>query len=220
MSFTTIIYAHPYDQSFNHGILRRVQQLLDEKGEKYRLIDLYADGFNPSYTKEELALFNQGKALDPLVLHYQELLKTTNRLIFIFPIWWADMPAIVKGFEDKVFLKTFAYVPTATGLKGNLSHIKEALVISTSTAPHMVSEMVWRQRHRQSDGGTHAQRHRYRQTPVAQLRQYGQIHRRTAAGVFGRFEPKRVIFRRSLTSPPNFRRRQTRSHPLQNCPSG
>ena len=135
MSFTTIIYAHPYDQSFNHGILRRVQQLLDEKGEKYRLIDLYADGFNPAYTKEELALFNQGKALDPLVLHYQELLKTTNRLIFIFPIWWADMPAIVKGFEDKVFLKTFAYVPTATGLKGNLSHIKEALVISTSTAP-------------------------------------------------------------------------------------
>jgi len=99
MSFTTIIYAHPYDQSFNHGILRRVQQLLDEKGEKYRLIDLYADGFNPAYTKEELALFNQGKALDPLVLHYQELLKTTNRLIFIFPIWWADMPAIVKGFE-------------------------------------------------------------------------------------------------------------------------
>ena len=83
MSFTTIIYAHPYDQSFNYGILRRVQQLLDEKGEKYRLIDLYADGFNPAYTKEELALFNQGKALDLLVLHYQELLKTTNRLIFI-----------------------------------------------------------------------------------------------------------------------------------------
>ena len=55
MSFTTIIYAHPYDQNFNHGILQRVQQLLDEKGEKYRLIDLYADGFNPAYTKEELA---------------------------------------------------------------------------------------------------------------------------------------------------------------------
>ena len=157
MSFTTIIYAHPYDQSFNYGILRRVQQLLDEKGEKYQLIDLYADGFNPAYTKEELALFNQGKALDPLVLHYQELLKTTNRLIFIFPIWWADMPAIVKG---------------STGHQ----HVHR---------PHMVSEMVLRQRHRQSDGGTHAQRHRYRQTPVAQLRQYGQIHRRTAAGVFG-----------------------------------
>ena len=80
-------------------------------------------------------MFNQGKALDPLVLCYQEILKTTSRLIFIFPVWWADMPAIVKGFEDKVFLKTLAYVPAATGLKSNLTHIKEALVISTSTAP-------------------------------------------------------------------------------------
>ena len=79
MSFTTIIYAHPYDESFNHGILQRVRQILDGKGEKYQLIDLYADGFNPAYTKEELALFNQGKALDPLVLRYQEILKTIFR---------------------------------------------------------------------------------------------------------------------------------------------
>ncbi|SQI92446.1 NAD(P)H-dependent oxidoreductase [Aggregatibacter aphrophilus] len=135
MSFTTIIYAHPYEQSFNHAILQRVRELLESKGEAYKLIDLYADGFNPAYTKEELALFNQGKALDPLVLHYQEILKKTDRLIFIFPIWWADMPAIVKGFEDKVFLKTLAYNPTLTGIKGSLTQIREAVVITTSTAP-------------------------------------------------------------------------------------
>ena len=135
MSFTTIIYAHPYEQSFNHAILQRVRELLESKGEAYKLIDLYADGFNPAYTKEELALFNQGKALDPLVLHYQEILKKTDRLIFIFPIWWADMPAIVKGFEDKVFLKTLAYNPTPTGIKGCLTQIREAVVITPSTAP-------------------------------------------------------------------------------------
>ncbi|MDO4228173.1 NAD(P)H-dependent oxidoreductase, partial [Neisseria sp.] len=135
MTMTTIIYAHPYEKSFNHGILQRVQQLLDTQNGPYRLIDLYADGFNPAYTKEELALFNQGKALDPLVLDYQEALKKTERLIFIFPIWWADMPAIVKGFEDKVFLKTLAYDQTPTGVKGRMTHIREALVISTSTAP-------------------------------------------------------------------------------------
>ena len=135
MSFTTIIYAHPYEQSFNHAILQRVRELLESKGKAYKLIDLYADGFNPAYTKEELALFNQGKALDPLVLHYQEILKKTDRLIFIFPIWWADMPAIVKGFEDKVFLKTLAYNPTPTGIKGCLTQIREAVVITTSTAP-------------------------------------------------------------------------------------
>ena len=135
MSFTTIIYAHPYEQSFNHAILQRIRELLESKGEAYKLIDLYSDGFNPAYTKEELALFNQGKALDPLVLHYQEILKKTDRLIFIFPIWWADMPAIVKGFEDKVFLKTLAYNPTPTGIKGCLTQIREAVIITTSTAP-------------------------------------------------------------------------------------
>ena len=142
MSKTTIIYAHPYEKSFNHAILERVQALLDAKGQEYRLIDLYADGFNPVYTKEELALFREGKALDPLVLRYQQALKDSSRLIFIFPIWWADMPAIVKGFLDKVLLRTFAYMENRVGLLEGRLDIDEALVISTSTAPTFYLKFV------------------------------------------------------------------------------
>lgn len=132
---TTIIYAHPYEKSFNHAILKQVIASLEEKSDNYHVIDLYEDKFNPVYSKEELALFNQGQALDPLVLDYQKQLKNTQRLIFIFPIWWADVPAIVKGFMDKVFLKTLAYDETKTGLTGKLTNIRETLIISTSTAP-------------------------------------------------------------------------------------
>lgn len=136
MTKTLIIYAHPYEKSFNHAILEKVQILLEKKGEAYELIDLYKDGFNPAYTKEELALFNQGQALDPLVIRYQEALKTCDRLVMIFPIWWADMPAIVKGFEDKVFLKNKIYEETKSRqLVGRLTNIKEVLVITTSAAP-------------------------------------------------------------------------------------
>lgn len=142
MSKTTIIYAHPYEKSFNYAILERVQALLDAKGQEYRLIDLYADGFNPVYTKEELALFREGKALDPLVLQYQQALKDSKRLIFIFPIWWADMPAIVKGFLDKVLLRTFAYMENRVGLLEGRLDIDEALVISTSTAPTFYLKFV------------------------------------------------------------------------------
>lgn len=63
------------------------------------------------------------------------MLMQAERLIFILPVWWADMPAIVKGFEDKVFLKNFAYYEIKAGVHGKLAHIREALVISTSTAP-------------------------------------------------------------------------------------
>ena len=142
MSKTTIIYAHPYEKSLNHAILERVQALLDAKGQEYRLIDLHADGFNPVYTKEELALFREGKALDPLVLQYQQALKDSKRLIFIFPIWWADMPAIVKGFLDKVLLRTFAYMENRVGLLEGRLDIDEALVISTSTAPTFYLKFV------------------------------------------------------------------------------
>ena len=142
MSKTTVICAHPYEKSFNHAILERVQALLDAKGQEYRLIDLYADGFNPVYTKEELALFREGKALDPLVLQYQQALKDSKRLIFIFPIWWADMPAIVKGFLDKVLLRTFAYMENRVGLLEGRLDIDEALVISTSTAPTFYLKFV------------------------------------------------------------------------------
>ena len=48
------------------------------------------------------------------------MIKESRRLIFIFPIWWADMPAIVKGFPDKVLLKQFAYVESKTGLSGRM----------------------------------------------------------------------------------------------------
>lgn len=136
MSDTVIVYAHPYEKSFNAAILAETCRLLEDKGRRFRVLDLYRDGFNPVYSKEELALFNQGKALDERVLEYQAALRNCNRLIFIFPIWWADMPAVVKGFLDKVFLKNLTYAENKVGLlEGRLTNIEEATVISTSTAP-------------------------------------------------------------------------------------
>jgi len=129
---TTIIYAHPYEGSFNHAILTRVKERLEEQGRSYNVIDLYADGFNPAYTKEELKLFSQGKSLDPLVTEYQAKLTEAKKLIFIFPIWWNDIPAIVKGFFDKVMLKDFAYRDGGGHIEGMLTHIEEARVFTTS----------------------------------------------------------------------------------------
>jgi NAD(P)H dehydrogenase (quinone) len=58
----------------------------------------------------DLALYAKGKTTDKLVLNYQEMLQETSELIFIFPIWWYDIPAIVKGFVDKVMLKRFSHM--------------------------------------------------------------------------------------------------------------
>ena len=90
---TLIIYAHPYDGSFNHAVLEAATSALDKAGRPYDVVDLYADGFDPRMPAEELALFTEGGTLDPLVSHYQKLIEGASRIIVICPIWWSEAPA-------------------------------------------------------------------------------------------------------------------------------
>ncbi|GAJ25723.1 NAD(P)H dehydrogenase [Liquorilactobacillus sucicola DSM 21376 = JCM 15457] len=135
MEQTLVIYCHPYDGSFNHAILNAVITGLQRKNVAFQIIDLYAENFIPVYTSAELALFNTGKTLDPLVSRYQKMLKKADRLIFITPVWWNDLPGMLKGFIDKTMKKNFAYSPTRTGISGQLTNIKTAKVLTTSTSP-------------------------------------------------------------------------------------
>ncbi|MHC5228746.1 NAD(P)H-dependent oxidoreductase [Enterococcus sp. LJL99] len=131
----TIVFAHPWHGSFNKAILDEVIKNIEQAGKEYNLLDLYKDQFNPVFSEEELAQFSKGVALDPLVKKYQKSLKESESVIFIFPVWWYDMPAMMKGFVDKVFLKEFAYRSGKTGLIGLLTNITNSTVITTSDGP-------------------------------------------------------------------------------------
>lgn len=135
MKNTLIIYCHPYSKSFNHAVLEAIRHGLAKKDVNYQVIDLYAEKFIPAYTKEELALFNSGETLDPLVSRYQQMLKKADQIIFITPVWWNSLPGMLKGFIDKVMKKKFAYLPTKTGIAGRLTNLESAKVFTTSTSP-------------------------------------------------------------------------------------
>lgn len=131
----TIVYAHPWEGSYNHAILTAITKDLREKNQEFQVIDLYKDGFNPVYSAEELKLFSQGETTYPLVKEYQHQLNKTTELIFVFPIWWFDLPAILKGFIDKVMLFGFGYLEDEEGnLTGLLTHITKTTIVTTSTA--------------------------------------------------------------------------------------
>ncbi len=126
---TTIVYAHPTEGSFNHAILEEVRKAIPN----HYLIDLCKDGFNPVMSSEDLAMYNEGRSNDPLVKKYNEILDDTDRIIFIFPIYWYDMPAIMRGFMDKVMLSGSAYTTDETGLHA-LRHINKTVVFTASFA--------------------------------------------------------------------------------------
>jgi NAD(P)H dehydrogenase (quinone) len=128
-----IIYAHPNPKSFNHAVLEQVKKGLKESKNSFEVIDLYADNFNPV-----LVYNDQVKRSDLLndeeMTGYRELIKNADHMIFIYPIWWYGMPAILKGFIDRVFVSGFAYISKGRERKGLLAN-KSATVIYTIDSP-------------------------------------------------------------------------------------
>lgn len=129
----TIVFCHPWHGSFNKAILDIITTKLTVEQREFQVIDLHKDAFNPVFTEDELSVYNQGKALDPLVLKYQEYIGKTDQIVFIFPNWWNTIPGILKGFFDKVLLKDFAF--NYEGGFNPLLSINKTLVVTTSEHP-------------------------------------------------------------------------------------
>lgn len=140
-----VIYAHPYDKSYNHAILESTLEGLKEGNHEIDLVDLNKDGFNPVMTCEELhAHCICNKPIDPKVLDYQSRIEAAQHLVFIFPMWYQSGPAILKGFLDKVFSNGWAYkhFPGKHTAVGQLTHLN-ATVISTMGMPKMVYRLLY-----------------------------------------------------------------------------
>lgn len=105
-----IIYAHPSHEGHNGKTLKGVIKTLNSKKQKYHLIDLYKENFQSHFSKEEYdRIIKRDRTTDEDVKTYQKLIDKAENLIFIYPVWWYGMPAILKGFMDRVFTSGFAY---------------------------------------------------------------------------------------------------------------
>jgi len=134
------ILDHPWSSSFNHAIFRTVVDALAEAGHEVDALDLHADRFNPVMGVEELAVYRKGLWLDPKVGEYQSRLERADYLYLVFPVWWESMPALMKGFFDKVFLPGWAF--NEADFSPKLAHIRGATIITTMGAPKAVHTSV------------------------------------------------------------------------------
>jgi len=138
-----IIYAHPFEGSFCHAVKEKVIETLKENGKEFNLIDLNKDKFDPVMTAEDLKLYSKGGTTDPNVDRYLEMFAETDSLFIIFPVWWGVMPAILKGFFDKVFLPKRAYIYKKSGvLKPLFPEIKQAVIFNTLGGPKIYHNLM------------------------------------------------------------------------------
>jgi NAD(P)H dehydrogenase (quinone) len=135
-----VILDHPWQGSFNHAIMQRVVETLESNSYTVDVLDLHWENFDPVFHADELAVYKQGKFLDPKVGEYQQRTAQADQLVFIFPVWWEVMPALLKGWLDKVFLPGWAFrEEDAAPL---LTHIQGATVITTMGAPEVIHTSV------------------------------------------------------------------------------
>lgn len=110
-----IVYAHPREVSFSYALLNAVKDQLIENGHQVIVRDLYQMNFNPILPGHDAIHIEDGKfvrqadAYPSDVLIEQQYMLDSDLLIYIFPIWWNGMPAIMKGYVDRVFQHGFAY---------------------------------------------------------------------------------------------------------------
>ena len=125
-----VIYAHPNPKSFSNAIRHTVVKTLREKGETVEEIDLYAMGFQPVLSGSDLAAAQKGGVV-PEIQQEQARITRSDRLVVIFPLWWGGMPAILKGYFDRVLTHGFAFKAGRGGVQGLLAGKSVALVTAT-----------------------------------------------------------------------------------------
>lgn len=133
-----LVFNHPYDGSFCGAILNTVKSGLVKGNHEIDLIHLDRDNFNPVMTAADLKGFRDKKPVDPQVIEYSNRIKNADHLVFIFPIWWELMPAMTKGFIDKVIFPGVAYDYTNesnTRMKPLWENLKGVTIITTMNTP-------------------------------------------------------------------------------------
>ncbi|MEO5356664.1 MAG: NAD(P)H-dependent oxidoreductase [Nitrospirae bacterium YQR-1] len=127
-----LVYSHPNPGSFNHAIKETLSSELSASGHDVKTRDLYSIGFDPVLRSTDFLLAAQGKVADDVKLE-QDFIVWSDVVIFIHPVWWASLPAILKGYIDRVFNYGFAYMIDEKGVRGLLKG-KKALILSTTGA--------------------------------------------------------------------------------------
>ncbi len=105
-----VVYCHPDPASFSAAVRDRVLEHLRAAGAEIRLHDLYAMGFQPCLSQSEWRGYLDSPANRAPVADAAADLEWCDTLIFVYPTWWYGLPAMLKGWLDRVLLPDIAFL--------------------------------------------------------------------------------------------------------------
>ncbi|QEE46126.1 NAD(P)H-dependent oxidoreductase [Rhizobium sp. WL3] len=135
-----VVLAHPLPESFAASAARLVVETLEAKGHTVDLLDLYAEDFDPRLTAVERAAYMEPGYQPTEVAAIVERLKAADGLVLVFPQWWFNLPAIMKGFIDRIFVPGVAFEHDKAGgrIVPLMTHIRTFWVVTSTGSPWWV----------------------------------------------------------------------------------
>jgi NAD(P)H dehydrogenase (quinone) len=139
-----VVHCHPLTESFNHALSRTIVATLEQSGHEVIATDLYRERFDPVMSEAERRSYYDAPYDDAAVARYTALLRQVEGLIFCFPHWWFAMPAMMKGYVDRVWGPGIAFAPDAARgrIKPLLTNIKIFGVVTSYGSPWWVTRLV------------------------------------------------------------------------------
>lgn len=132
-----IVYSHPSKKSYTFQILEQLKKELAIQNWNVEISDLYAMNFQSDmteteYEREGFAIIERSISDDILKEHQK--IENADCIIFLYPVWWSDCPAKLKGWFDRVYSVGYAYGHNDQSRSMKL--IKYGVVICTAGHPN------------------------------------------------------------------------------------
>jgi len=139
-----VVYCHPVAESFSAAIRDTAVEALQEAGHQVRLLDLYADGFDPVMGCDERRAYHTRDLNEAPVADHLALLRESDGLLFVYPTWWYGLPAMLKGWLDRVWVPhaTFTLPEDGRPIRPLMTHIRFLGAVTTCGAPWWWSKFV------------------------------------------------------------------------------
>jgi NAD(P)H dehydrogenase (quinone) len=132
------VCCHPSGDSFHASLKSEILQRLEADGCETVVLDLYADGFDPVMREEEWKDQWNATTKSPVVERHVAELRSCEALLLIYPTWWYGMPAMLKGWLDRVWLPGVAFdIVDGVIQPHKLANIRHFAVVTTHGSPEL-----------------------------------------------------------------------------------
>ena len=130
------VYCHPLPESFHAAIRAKALDGLRAAGHNVDLLDLYAEGFDPVLSEDARRHYHDTSRNRSGLEDYVRRLQSAEALVVQFPVWCFGMPAMLKGFLDRMIMPGVAFdISDPARVKPMLGNIRRITGIVTYGRP-------------------------------------------------------------------------------------